>query len=347
MLGQEKFVSVQFLFAFSLGEDTKISFLIGLKSIWTLYCIMCYEMEECVSAGHSCSMASIQGEYMSQTKITVLCENTAAGPLGLIGEHGFCALIEKDDHRVLFDTGQGMALANNARLLNVDLSTIPTIVLSHGHYDHTGGLPAALYPPRQTRVYAHPDIFTAKYAQLHTANGQQNVFIGLKYRPEYLEGTLQARFTFLREFRELVPGIFFSGEVPRTTEFEHPDSRLMVDRDGRLEIDPLWDDASLLIETDKGPVVIFGCAHAGAVNVLNHFAAQTGYTTFHAVIGGTHLGFMGGPGEQLQASIQAFEQYGLDLVAVSHCTGQLGAALCQQHFQDRFAFASAGWSVEF
>ncbi|MDZ7761167.1 MAG: MBL fold metallo-hydrolase [Desulfovermiculus sp.] len=284
---------------------------------------------------------------MSQTKITVLCENTAAGPLGLIGEHGFSALIEKDDHRILFDTGQGMALANNAHLLGIDFSTIPSIVLSHGHYDHTGGLPAALYPPRKARVYAHPDVFRPKYAQLNTAHGQQNVFIGLKYRPEYLERTLQAQFTFLREFTELAPGIFFSGEVPRGTDFEHPDTRLLIEQDGQLVLDPLWDDASLLVETDKGPVVVFGCAHAGAVNVLNHFAAQTGHTTFHAVIGGTHLGFMGGPGEQLKASMQAFDNYGLDLVAVSHCTGQLGAALCQQHFQDRFAFASAGWSVEF
>jgi 7,8-dihydropterin-6-yl-methyl-4-(beta-D-ribofuranosyl)aminobenzene 5'-phosphate synthase len=284
---------------------------------------------------------------MTQTKITVLCENTAAGPMGLLGEHGFSALIEKNEWRLLFDTGQGMALANNARVLGIDLSTIPAIALSHGHYDHTGGLPAALYPPRGVQVFAHPDIFIPKYAQLDTAHGKQKVFIGLKYRQEYLETTLQARFTFLREFTEIAPGIFFSGEVPRKTAFEHPDTRLQIEQNGEMIADPLWDDASLLIETDQGPVVILGCAHAGAVNVLNHFAARTGHTSFHAVIGGTHLGFMGGPGEQLQASIQAFEEYGLNLVAVSHCTGQQGAALCFEHFRDRFAFASAGWSVEF
>ncbi|WP_027369411.1 MBL fold metallo-hydrolase [Desulfovermiculus halophilus] len=284
---------------------------------------------------------------MGSTRITILCENTAAGPMGLIGEHGFSALIERDGQRILFDTGQGMALANNASVLGTDLSTIPTLVLSHGHYDHTGGLPAALHPPRGVQIFAHPDIFVPKYAQLETAQGPRKVFIGLKYRRKYLETTLQAKFSFLREFTEIAPGVFFSGEVPRKTDFEHPDTRLKIEQNGELVPDPLWDDASLLIETDKGPVVLLGCAHAGAVNVLNHFAACTGHKSFHAVIGGTHLGFMGGPGEQLAASMQAFDQYGLELVAVSHCTGQLGAAMCWQHFQDRFAFASAGWSVEF
>lgn len=284
---------------------------------------------------------------MSQTKITVVCENTAAGPMGLIGEHGFSALIEKDGQRFLFDTGQGMALAHNAHILGIDLSTVTQVVLSHGHYDHTGGLPAVLYPPRGVPVLAHPDIFNPKYAELDTSRGKQKVFIGIKYRREYLETSFQTRFTFQRNFSEIAPGIFFSGEVPRKTEFEHPDTRLKTEQGGTLIEDPLWDDASLLIETPKGPVVLLGCAHAGAVNVLNHFAAQTGHTRFHAVIGGTHLGFMGGPGKQLQASMQAFDEYGLDLVAVSHCTGQQGAALCYQHFQDRFAFASAGWSVAF
>ncbi len=284
---------------------------------------------------------------MTQTKITILCENTAAGPMGLMGEHGFSALIERNGERILFDTGQGMALANNAHILGIDLSSIPTVILSHGHYDHTGGLPAVLYPPRETEVIAHPDIFVPKYAQLDTPKGKQTVFIGIKYRQEYLETTLQARLSFLREFKEVAPGIFFSGEVPRKTRFEHPDSRLHIKQGGELVPDPLLDDASLLIETDKGPVVLLGCAHAGAVNVLNHFAEKTGHSRFHAVIGGTHLRFMGGPGEQLHASIQAFEEFGLNLVAVSHCTGQQGAALCYQHFQERFAFASAGWSVKF
>jgi 7,8-dihydropterin-6-yl-methyl-4-(beta-D-ribofuranosyl)aminobenzene 5'-phosphate synthase len=284
---------------------------------------------------------------MSQTKITVLCENTAGGPMGLMGEHGFSALIEKDGQKILFDTGQGMTLANNAQVLRINLAEIKTVVLSHGHYDHTGGLPAVLHPSRGMEVIAHPDIFARKYAELDTPSGKRNIFIGIKYSQDYLEGTLQARFNWIREFAEIAPGIFFSGEVPKKTAFEHPDTRLKVEHDGKITDDPLLDDISLLIETDQGPVILLGCAHSGVVNVMNHFSAKTGHKKYHALIGGTHLGFMTGPGQQLERSMDAFDDYKVDLIAVSHCTGQEAASVCYNRFKDRFAFASAGWSKTF
>lgn len=284
---------------------------------------------------------------MGQTKITVLCENTAGGPMGLTGEHGFSALIEKDGQKILFDTGQGMSLANNTQVLRINLTQVKRVILSHGHYDHTGGLPAVLYPPRGVEVIAHPDIFSKKYAELKTPAGKQRIFIGIKYSQDYLEGALQARFNLIREFSEIAAGIFFSGEVPRETDFEHPDKRLKVEHKGKISDDPLLDDISLLIETDQGPVILLGCAHSGVVNVMNHFSARTGHKKFHAVIGGTHLGFMMGPGQQLEKSMDAFDDYAVDLIAVSHCTGQEAAAVCYNRFKDRFAFACAGWSKVF
>ena len=284
---------------------------------------------------------------MGKTTITILCENTAWKPMGITGEHGFSALIEKDGELILFDTGQGMSLANNARVLGVNLADIQTVVLSHGHYDHTGGLPAVLFPPRGVEVFAHPDIFAAKYAEREDSDGKKQVFIGMKFSRNYLEETLAARFNLVTTFTEIRHGIFFSGEVPRLTDFEHPDKRLRAKKDDIMIQDPLLDDASLLIETDKGPVLLLGCAHAGVVNIMNHFASKAGHKRYHAIIGGTHLGFMASPDDQLLKSMEAFEHYNVDLVAVSHCTGQQGAAACYNRFKDRFAFASAGWSVTF
>jgi 7,8-dihydropterin-6-yl-methyl-4-(beta-D-ribofuranosyl)aminobenzene 5'-phosphate synthase len=284
---------------------------------------------------------------MAKTKITVLCENTAWRPMGITGEHGFCALIEGEGKRILFDTGQGMSLGRNARVLGVNLAEIETVVLSHGHYDHTGGLPAVLHPPRGVDVIAHPEIFAEKYAVYDDGGGERNVFIGIKYTRPYLEETLGARFRLIREFTEIASGVYFSGEVARETSFEHPDKRLKVRQNGKMVDDPLRDDISLLIETDEGPVIVLGCAHAGVVNVMNHFCNKTGYDGFRAVIGGTHLGFMAGPGDQLARSMDAFDHYRVGLIAVSHCTGQAAAALCYARFKERFAFASAGWSVIF
>ncbi len=283
---------------------------------------------------------------MGKVKITVLCENTASARIGITGEHGFAALIEKDGEKLLMDTGQGHSLLNNARVLGIDLTDVKKLVLSHGHFDHIGGLPQVLAPPRGVEIIAHPDIFNSKYAELDTPAGKNKVFIGMKFNQDWLENGLKASFNFQKEFIEISNNIFYSGEVPRTTEFEHPDPRLLVKRNGSFEEDPLLDDISLLIETDKGPVILLGCAHAGTVNVMKHFSDKTGHEKFHAVIGGTHLGLLGNP-KQLEKTMDAFDEFGVQKIAVSHCTGQEAAAVIWQRFGERFAFANAGWSVEF
>lgn len=284
---------------------------------------------------------------MARTSIKILCENTTASPLGIIGEHGFSVLIEKDDQQILFDTGQGLGLENNAKRMGVDLSRVMTLVLSHGHYDHTGGLPVALYPPRGVRIVAHPEIFSAKYAEIETPRGKATPFVGTRFRREFLEHSLGADFDFKSDPAEIAPGILYSGQIPRETAFEKPDPRLKVEKGGELVTDPLNDDVSLMIETDSGPVVILGCAHSGMINTLNHLARLTGHQKFQAVIGGTHLGFMGEPVPQFEQSMDELEAFQPELVAVSHCTGQKGAALCCNRFGERFAFASAGWSYTF
>ena len=100
---------------------------------------------------------------MEKTTITILCENRALGTNGIIGEHGFSALVEKDNEFILMDTGQGLGLTTNAKTLNIDLSLIRKIALSHGHYDHTGGLEAFAGQIGELDIYAHPDVFSAKF----------------------------------------------------------------------------------------------------------------------------------------------------------------------------------------
>ena len=283
---------------------------------------------------------------MGQTRITVLCENTTGGTFGLLGEHGFAALVEKDDRSLLFDTGQGHTLAHNIRYLGLSVRTVEEIALSHGHFDHTGGLADALQMCGGATITAHPAVLEAKYSQRKSPSGTEQIYIGMPHTRAFLEDTLGARFQFVSNFQQILPGVYFSGEVPRVTDFETGDPQLMVQTEGGTEPDPLWDDASLLLETESGPVVLLGCAHAGTVNVLRHFAKQTGYSRFHAVIGGTHLGFLDSK-RQLEETMRALEEYGLELIAVSHCTGQYAAAAFLQRFENRFAFAGAGWSVVF
>lgn len=282
---------------------------------------------------------------MEKIKITILCENRAGLSDKIIGEHGFSALLEKGEEKILLDTGQGLGLETNARTLGCNLSEIGTIVFSHGHYDHTGGLPGLLPFSENTRVVAHPDIFSRKYSHNPKNFEQPYRYIGIPVSKKDLEADQHCDLILQKEFIEISCGVFFSGQIQRTTGFENSDSHLKVKTEDGFSEDPLLDDASLLIETRKGPVILTGCAHAGIVNVMKHFQDKTGHKRFYAVIGGTHLGFTSSE-DQLEKTMQAFEDFGLDRIAVSHCTGNEAAAACYNRFKSRFAFANAGWTVE-
>ncbi|MBW1856644.1 MAG: MBL fold metallo-hydrolase, partial [Deltaproteobacteria bacterium] len=120
-------------------------------------------------------------------RITVICENTVGPSLPILGEHGFAAYIETKKGNYLFDTGQGFSIINNAQCLKKDLSSIKGVFLSHGHYDHTGGLPSILKTNKNVKVYAHPDIFSRKYALKKTNGKDTQKYIGMKFKKEYYE----------------------------------------------------------------------------------------------------------------------------------------------------------------
>lgn len=97
-------------------------------------------------------------------RISILCENTVGSLAGTMGEHGFSALIEPSDgDPLLFDTGQGLTLLHNAGRMNKDLSKVQKVVISHGHYDHSGGLLPLLHAFGPLQVYGHPGIFKPRY----------------------------------------------------------------------------------------------------------------------------------------------------------------------------------------
>lgn len=272
------------------------------------------------------------------TRITILCENSVGPISGTLGEHGFSALIEHDGDTLLWDTGQGFTLLHNAQRMNKNLHQVGQVALSHGHYDHSGGLLPLLRTCGSKRVFAHPAVFAPRYRHKDTG---ESLSLGMPYPREYLEGH-GARFDLSAEYREIQPGIALTGEVPRTTGFETGDSGLFTDLSASQR-DRFDDDQSLVITTDKGLVVLLGCCHAGLINTLQHVTAQTGRNDIYAVIGGTHLGFCSA--DQLEQTIQALTAWQIKKLAVSHCTGFSAACQLQQAFPSAFQNAQVGYSI--
>lgn len=277
----------------------------------------------------------------SASRITILVDNNVVPGLGLKPEHGFSALIERPGARILFDTGQGPALAHNSGVLGVDLSGLDAVVLSHGHYDHTGGLKHVIDLNPRINVISHPKALFAHYVKRDTDSVPRE--IGMPHEPKKLtaEG---ARFNLVDSFTEILDGVWFTGHVPRSLDIE-PDTRLLVKTSTGFGQDFIEDDASLLLHTPTGPVVLLGCAHAGVRNILAHITSQTGIEHIHAVIGGTHLGFC--PEHETYAVVDQFEQYRVQCIATAHCTGAGPNQFLKSHFNDRFQDAWAGTVFRF
>ncbi len=272
------------------------------------------------------------------TRITILCDNTV-GPLsGTLGEHGFAALVEYDGGALLFDTGGGATLLPNAERMRRELRGVP-VVLSHGHRDHTGGLLPLLQHAGGREVHAHPGVFAARYA---LRKGEPPRAIGMPH-DETLFREHGARFVLESGFREIGPGVFLTGEVPRTTVFEQGDGGLFRDDAGQVP-DPLPDDQSLVIGTEKGLVLVLGCCHAGIVNTIEHARARTGIADIYAVIGGTHLGFSAA--HQLEETVRRLRSYRIRKLCGSHCTGFAGAARLAREFPGAYYPACVGYTLE-
>jgi 7,8-dihydropterin-6-yl-methyl-4-(beta-D-ribofuranosyl)aminobenzene 5'-phosphate synthase len=269
-----------------------------------------------------------------ETKITVLCENTVGVSSGIAGEWGLAMLVEKGGKRFLFDTGEQGRLVDNANALRIDLKDINALIISHGHYDHTGGLKAFLRLRGRLPVYAHPDIFTSRYTTF-----PRKKYIGIPNCREELI-SLGADFIFIKEPVEIEPGIWISGEVPRKTHFERENDRLLCSKNGICAPDPFYDDLSLYCVTPEGLVIILGCAHAGLVNIIKHARQVTGINRIYGITGGTHLG--PAPPAQQKATIEFLTGLDLQFLAPNHCTGLPMMSRLAGLFGSRFRFAPAG-----
>lgn len=279
-------------------------------------------------------------------KVTVVVENTARmGVEGVLGKHGFCALIEAKNKdytvKVLLDAGPSPdVLLNNLKALNLDLSGLDVIVVSHGHYDHTGGLLEVLkMVEKPIPVIIHPDGLKPKFSSKPKLR-----YIGNPFK----ESDIEAEGGILVKVKNpvtIIDGLTTTGEIERATPYERPKSFWTVE-DGRYVEDLILDDQALAAKlTGKGLVVITGCAHSGIVNTILHSMKLTGSNRVHAVLGGFHL--VDADDERLIKTVERLRELGVETLRPGHCTGSKAVNLLTNVFGGRCKPLNAGDVIEF
>lgn len=271
-------------------------------------------------------------------QIKILVDNKAAGDL--VEEHGFAVWIETAGRALLFDTGQGVALAANAARLGCDLATIDTLVLSHGHYDHAGTVAPVLRGAATARVYAHAGALVPRYSvrpgeaprAIAVAEADSEAILRLPpERVHWVDGPCA-----------LAPGVFVSGPIPRRHPLEDTGGPFFLDPKGQTA-DPLDDDLALWIETARGLLILTGCCHAGLINTVAHIRAVSGIDRVCGIVGGLHL--VNACGARLVETCAALREWAPAFVVPCHCTGDGAVAALVAALGERVVPGHAGLTL--
>lgn len=276
-----------------------------------------------------------------QYELTILCDNQANE--GYQSEHGFSALICSPDLKILFDTGSGKTLLKNANTAGVSLGQIDYLVLSHGHSDHTGGIPEVLKKNEHLMIAAHPQCLVARYSRhsdkpIASIGMPANVAAELQRYP-----SLQQKYHTSPLFLDEHIGV--TGEIPRIHAWEDTGGPFYLDEHGKYS-DNIPDDQAMWLSTWAGLVIILGCCHSGLENTIHYVQTVSGETRVAGIIGGMHM--LNGSSARIKKTVEFLKRISPDFIYAGHCTNdQVTSFLKSQLKNVQVDALSAGKKIYF
>jgi 7,8-dihydropterin-6-yl-methyl-4-(beta-D-ribofuranosyl)aminobenzene 5'-phosphate synthase len=287
-----------------------------------------------------------------ELKITFLIDNTVYLQ-NLKAEHGLSIMLEFSKEKILFDCGQSEAVLDNAKNLNINLMDISKIVLSHGHYDHSGGLLSVLkYINKEINIFAHPAIFGKRYVAKNSLSNidlDSKRYIGIPDSQKTYEKH-GALFNLNSSSVYLSKDIILSGWIPRKNDFEKVEDEFVKEidinkSDNYIIHDEVDDDNAIIVNDSDGIIIISGCAHSGIINIVNRAIDLTKKQRIKAIIGGLHLSSR--DDYYVNQTISGLKKYDIDLIIPAHCTGLSAMCKLKEAFNEKCVFGSVGKSLLF
>jgi len=288
---------------------------------------------------------------IDKLKVYVVAEDCAGYESPLLAQHGISMLLETYGNdlvkpfRILFDVANNSeALLYNMKLLGIDPKKIDAVVISHCHWDHTGGLMGVLneIKGKNVPVIAHPSIFRPNFVLEPYLKHE-----GVPYdcTPENIE-SLGFKLILTRSPMKIVDGIVTSGEIERKVDFEKGGVFTYTIANGEMVPDEMMDDMALIVNVkNKGLLVFTGCGHAGIVNTVLHAMKITGVRKVHAVFGGFHL--LNASEERIRKTAEELKKIGVEEVYSGHCTGFRAHMEFYKKYGEKFHRIHSGYTTIF
>ncbi len=272
-------------------------------------------------------------------KIHILTENRAKKRF-FLAEQGLSIFIEHEDINLLFDTGQSDIFIRNSKLMDVDINKADYIVLSHGHYDHCGGLINLPKENKHQKIYINKDAFVKRYA-LRADNSY--VEIGIPWSLDQYD-FIKQNVIFTDDNIQIAPGVHLLCNIPRSTDFEDAPKGFFIFEGQNRIADIIKDEQILVFDTKKGLTVFLGCSHPGVVNCLNYVVKLFPNKKINTLVAGMHLE---GAGQlRLSATIDKLRELDIQRVAPLHCTGIVEICEMKRELKDRCLILCTGESLE-